>query len=195
MIGLTAAVAKALNSALKSNYEEGDSRMPDKALIQLWSEFYAQDLLPQTKAMMKSTTPTLDAYGIFLPSRIGTTVSQEYLQKGLKFGLAPVGTETNEAKKDETTGNQDGGEGLEKDGGDGDEDQGGNDVVDEGEDDGEEDDAIRYGDDAASGEEQDEEVSRVKRSRDEAEDDYGDADEYDEYEYDEDEEYYDEEYD
>jgi len=207
MIGLTAAVAKALNSVLKSTSpyeEEGDSI--DKALIQQWCEFYAQDLLPQTKAMMKSTTPTLDAYGIFLPSRIGTTVSQELLQKGLKYGMAPVvvGTteaSTTDAMKDETTtGNQEGGDGLENDGGGGDGEEEGIDVADEGEEGREEDDDVRYGDDAAaaSGEEQDEEVSRVKRSRDDAEDDYGDAaaDEYDEYEYDDDDdEYYDEEYD
>ena len=78
MIGLTAAVAKSLNPALKSNYDnEGGSCMPgNKALIQIWSEFYSQYLLPQTNEMMKSTTPTLDAYGIFL---LGATVLQEVL--------------------------------------------------------------------------------------------------------------------
>jgi len=115
MIGLTSAVAKALNSALKSKYDEGDSMIPDKVLIQLWCEFYSQDLLPQTKAMMKSTTPTLDAYDLFLPSRIGTTVSQELLQKGLRFGLVPTVVESKDVNKDEEPGQGEGeDEGLKK---------------------------------------------------------------------------------
>merc|ERR1712125_208096 len=39
---------------------------------------------PQTKAMIKKTSATLDRYGIFLPSRMGASVSQELLEKGLK---------------------------------------------------------------------------------------------------------------
>jgi len=34
--------------------------------------------------MVKSTAPTLDAYGLFLPSRMGANVSQDLLQQGLK---------------------------------------------------------------------------------------------------------------
>ena len=111
--------------------------------------------------------------------------------------MAPVVvTDATDATKDETNRNEEGGDILEKDGCDGEEERGVTNVADEVEGlNREENDTIRYGDDTASGEEQDEEVSRVKRNRDEAEDDYGDADEYDEYEYDEDEEYYDEEYD
>ena len=142
--------------------------------------------------MITSTTPTLDAYDIFLPSRIGTTVSQELLQKELKYGMAPVVvTDATDATKDETNGNQEWGDGLEKDGGDGEEERGVTNVADEVKGvDMEEDDAIRYGDDATSWEEEDKESSRVKRSRNEAEDDYGDAaDKYDEYEYDDNDEY------
>ena len=60
--------------------------------------------------------------------------------------------ETNAAKKDETNGNQDGCEGLEEYGGEGDDEQGVNDVTDKVEEDIEEDNAISYGDGAASGE-------------------------------------------
>lgn len=188
MIGLTTAVAKALNSALKSKYEEGDTMMPDRALIQLWSEFYSQDLLPQTKAMMKSTTPTLDAYDLFLPSRIGTTVSQELLQKGLKFALAPAVAEPKDEKKDGKTEQDDEDEGLENEGGEAEDEMG---VIDAAGDDREEEGAMGYGDDATSEVDQDEEIGQVKSSRDVGGvEDYDDEDEYDEYEYDDDE-YYD----
>jgi len=192
MIGLTAAVAKALNSALKSKYEEGDILMPDRALIQLWSEFYSQDLLPQTKAMMKSTTPTLDAYDLFLPSRIGTSVSQELLQKGLKFALAPTVAEPKDVKKDGKTGQEEEDEGLENEGGEAEDET---EIIDVVEEDTKEEDAMAYRDDATSEVDQEEEIRRVKSSRDvEDVEDYDDEDEYDEYEYD-DGEYYDAQFD
>jgi len=87
MIGLTTAVAAALNSAL----DETKDNSVDKALIKLWCEFYSQELLPQTKAMIKNATPTLDAFGVFLPSRMATSVSQDLLQKGLTY-VAPTNT-------------------------------------------------------------------------------------------------------
>mmetsp|Transcript_18009 Transcript_18009/g.25393 ORF Transcript_18009/g.25393 Transcript_18009/m.25393 type:complete len:608 (-) Transcript_18009:1185-3008(-) len=77
LIALTTAVATALNRALKSD----DA---DPAIVKKWCEFYSEDLLPQTKSMVKKTSAKLDAYGLFLPSRMGATVSQELLQKGLK---------------------------------------------------------------------------------------------------------------
>jgi len=92
MIGLTTAVAAALNSAL-----DDKDKAVDRALVKLWCEFYLQELLPQTKAMIKSATPTLDAFGIFLPSRMGTTVSQDLLQKGLSY-IPP--TKTSHLKED-----------------------------------------------------------------------------------------------
>lgn len=82
LIGLTSAVATALNNALKGTYDN-DADV-DWELIKKWCEFYSDELLVETKGLMKKTTPTLDAFGLFLPSRIGTNVSQELLQKGLK---------------------------------------------------------------------------------------------------------------
>lgn len=82
LIGLTTAVAKALNNALKSNDFDGEDM--DRDLVKKWCEFYSEELLPKTKAMVKSTAPTLDAYGLFLPSRMGANVSQDLLQQGLK---------------------------------------------------------------------------------------------------------------
>jgi hypothetical protein len=80
LIALTNAVAMALNRALKGT----DSvHGMDAALIQKWCEFYSQELLPQTRSMVKKTSSKLDAYGLFLPSRMGTTVSPDVLQKGL----------------------------------------------------------------------------------------------------------------
>jgi len=81
LIGLTTATATALNNALTTYDRDSDL---DRELVKKWCEFYSDDLFPQTKAMMKSTSPTLDAYGLFLPSRMGTTVSQDLLQKGLQ---------------------------------------------------------------------------------------------------------------
>jgi len=81
MIGLTTAVAKALNGALKS---DDDSTDVDAGILKQWCVFYSEELLPKTKALVKSASPTLDAYGLFLPSRMGASVSQDLLQKGLK---------------------------------------------------------------------------------------------------------------
>jgi ANTH domain len=79
MIGLTTATAIALNRALKSeNLEELDG-----PLIKKWCEFYSESLLPQTRALVKKLSPKLDAYGLFLPARMGTTVSSDLIEKGL----------------------------------------------------------------------------------------------------------------
>lgn len=80
LIGLTTSVAIALNRALKGDSLNG----ADPALIKRWCEFYSEQLLPETRAMVKKTSAKLDAYGLFLPSRMGTSVSQEILQKGLR---------------------------------------------------------------------------------------------------------------
>jgi hypothetical protein len=85
LIGLTSAVALALNRALKNT---DDLKGADPAIIKKWCEFYKQSLLPQTKMMIKKTSSKLDAYGLFLPSRMGTSVSPEMLQKGLDLQVA-----------------------------------------------------------------------------------------------------------
>jgi hypothetical protein len=81
LIGLCAGVAIALNRALKDD----DLKGADPGLIKQWCEFYGNDLAPQTRSMVKKTTPKLDAFGLFLPSRMGASVSQDILQKGLKL--------------------------------------------------------------------------------------------------------------
>ena len=80
LIALTGATAIALNRALKD-----DAKGADAGVIKKWCEFYSEDLLPKTRSMVKKTSPKLDAYGLFLPSRMGATVSQDLLQKGLKM--------------------------------------------------------------------------------------------------------------
>merc|ERR1712224_1036388 len=104
LLGLTSAVAKALNRALKDD----DLKGADPVLIKQWCEFYSEELLPQTRSMVKQTTPILDAYGLFLPSRMGASVSQDLLQKGMKLEEADsaegeddeVDDAPSEAKKD-----------------------------------------------------------------------------------------------
>jgi ANTH domain len=81
LIGLTTAVAIALNRALKDDELKG----ANPALLKKWCQFYADDLQPQTRAMVKKTSPKLDAFGLFLPSRMGTSVSPELLDKGLNL--------------------------------------------------------------------------------------------------------------
>lgn len=97
MIGLTTAVAMALNRALKGNNLKG----ADPALIKRWCEFYSEELLPQTKSMVKKTAAKLDAYGLFLPSRMGASISQEVLLKGLKLAEAEVEVESIENGEEE----------------------------------------------------------------------------------------------
>lgn len=100
LIGLTTAVAIALNRALKNDDLEG----ADPALIRRWCEFYSEELLPQTRAMVKKTSAKLDAYGLFLPSRMGASLSPETLQKGLKAEEWAPGTADSvpeDGKKDE----------------------------------------------------------------------------------------------
>lgn len=79
LMGLTSATASALNRALSDE----DQTDVDGLLVQRWCQFYSDELLPKTKAMMKRTSPKLDAFGLFLPSRIGASISQDLLEKGL----------------------------------------------------------------------------------------------------------------
>lgn len=92
LLGLTAAVAMALNRALKDD----DLKGADPVLIRKWCEFYSEELLPQTRAMVKRTTPKLDAFGLFLPSRMGASLSPDLLQKGLKLDEAVPAAEEGE---------------------------------------------------------------------------------------------------
>jgi len=96
LIGLTTAVAKALNNALDQFDDDDDM---DRELVKKWCIFYSEELLPQTKKMVKSTSPALDAYGLYLPSRMGASVPQDLLQKGLKG--ADIGGSGNDAVESE----------------------------------------------------------------------------------------------
>ena len=100
LMSLCTAVAKSLQKALSEESGGGDAA--DPAVLQKWCVFYSQQLLPQTKAMVKKTSPKLDAYGLFLPSRMGTTLSPELLQKGLTL-TETEGEEEEEAVAKETT--------------------------------------------------------------------------------------------
>lgn len=79
LIGLASAVAVALDRVLKDDELKG----ADPSILKRWCIFYSKELLPQTKAMIKKTSPKLDAFGLFLPSRMGTALSREILEKGL----------------------------------------------------------------------------------------------------------------
>ena len=95
LLGLSTAVAGALTRALKSD----DLNGADPSVIKTWCEFYSEDLLPQARAMVKKTAPKLDAFGLFLPSRTGPTLSQDLLQKGLKLDETADDAEGDEGDK------------------------------------------------------------------------------------------------
>jgi len=88
LMALTAAVAKALSLAL----ERMDSGELDRMLLKRWCEFYSKRLLPETKSMMKKSSPILDSYGLFLPSRIGSSVNAELLERGLSISESDEGS-------------------------------------------------------------------------------------------------------
>lgn len=97
LISLTATVAMTLNRVLK---ESKLSYGADPVLIRQWCEFYRDELSPQTRAMVKKSAPKLDAYGQFLPSRMGTTVLPDLLEKGLKLDESMVETMEEEKAED-----------------------------------------------------------------------------------------------
>lgn len=82
LMGLTAAVAVALKRELKKQSASEDSEV----VVKQWCEFYSEELLPDTKKFCKKVTGKLDAYGLYLPSRLSANLSQELLEKGLKLG-------------------------------------------------------------------------------------------------------------
>lgn len=85
LMGLTAAVATALKRELKQSPSSSVESSSDE-LTKQWCEFYAEELLPETKKFCKKVTNKLDAYGLYLPSRISASLSPELLEKGLKLG-------------------------------------------------------------------------------------------------------------
>jgi len=95
MIGLTTAVATALNYALTNYDDDNDDDddavvvglVVDKGILKRWCEFYVLELLPRTKGMIESTTPILDAYGLLLPSNSmgNCAVSDDLLQMGMEY--------------------------------------------------------------------------------------------------------------
>lgn len=105
LIALSGSVAKVLNVCLN----QLETEQVDSGLVKKWCEFYSEDLSKQTRLMVKRTAPILDAYGLFLPSRMGPTVSQDLLQKGLQLedqptpsdGAEPDASVENESPEDE----------------------------------------------------------------------------------------------
>jgi len=165
LIGLTTAMAIALNRVLKGDSLEG----ADPTVIRRWCEFYSEECLPKTRAFVKKTSAQLDAYQLFLPSRMGASLSPETLQKGLKADeMAGDAADEVEEEAEAKTEKEEPDEEKE-----------------------EEEEEEEEMDDK---EEEMEEVAKPRAGRDKAADDaaFEDGDEYDEYEYDE-EEYYDDE--
>lgn len=89
LIGLSTSVAIALNRVLKTDNLKGG----DPAIIKKWCQFYSEDLVKETRAMVKKTSGKLDAYGLFLPSRMGTSIPQDLLDKGLSLEAVAVSDE------------------------------------------------------------------------------------------------------
>jgi hypothetical protein len=94
LMGLVSAVATALRRELKQSSLTGD----DEALVRQWCEFYSEELLPETKKFCKKVTGKLDAYGLYLPSRMSASLSPDLLERGLKLGS--VGSVEKKEKED-----------------------------------------------------------------------------------------------
>jgi hypothetical protein len=87
LMGLVSAVAAALRRELKQPYSSPlSSGDENEVLVRRWCEFYAEELLPETKKFCKKVTGKLDAYGLYLPSRMSASLSPELLERGLKLG-------------------------------------------------------------------------------------------------------------
>lgn len=170
LMGLTSATASALTRALS----DADQTDLDGALIQKWCQFYSDELLPKTKAMMKRTSPKLDAFGLFLPSRIGASISQDLLEKGL---AGQVGTPSPSLEDESPTAEETADDKTEN-----------KESVPV--DDNEESISGTSNDEQPKRKSQSEEPKPAQKTEDVADDDEYDV--YDEYEYD-DEEYYDQE--
>lgn len=99
LMGLTAAVATALKRELKQS-SSGEASSSDE-LTKQWCEFYAEELLPETKKFCKKVTNKLDAYGLYLPSRISASLSPELLERGLKLGGSRTNTKAENAEAEE----------------------------------------------------------------------------------------------
>jgi ANTH domain len=89
MMAMSSAVATALNRAIG---KKKSSSSASPKLIRDWCRFYKDDLLPKTKALIKKTTGKLDAYGLFLPSRMGASIAPDVLEQGLNMEDTPEAT-------------------------------------------------------------------------------------------------------
>jgi len=95
LMGLTAVVATALKKELKQQNIPEDS----EELVKQWCEFYSEELLPETKKFCKKVTGKLDAYGLYLPSRMSASLPADLLEKGLKLGSGAGEKEDEEAEE------------------------------------------------------------------------------------------------
>jgi len=100
LMGLTSAVATALNRVLKSD-------SASNVELKRWCQFYSEELRPETKAFVKKVSPKLDKYGLFLPSRIGVSVPQDLLKKGLQIQEKDAQEEDSETKNPNETNEDD----------------------------------------------------------------------------------------
>lgn len=95
LMGLTAVVATALKRELKQQNISEDS----EELVKQWCEFYSEELLPETKKFCKKVTNKLDAYGLYLPSRMSASLPTDLLEKGLKLGAGAGEKEDEEGEE------------------------------------------------------------------------------------------------
>jgi len=96
LIALTTATAIALQRGLADN---NNNNRYDAELMKQWCLFYQEELVPKTRSTMKRTSRKLDAYGLYLPSRMGAAVPPELIAKGLTGAV--VEEEENENQEEE----------------------------------------------------------------------------------------------
>jgi len=99
---LTSVVAGAINRAVKDSEEgKGEEKNVDFEILKEWADFYENELLPQTRELLKVTAAKLDRYSIFIPTRISGGVSKEVIDKVRAGGSMPAVEPAEEEKEAE----------------------------------------------------------------------------------------------
>ncbi|GMH52017.1 hypothetical protein TrRE_jg5557 [Triparma retinervis] len=81
---MTKAVEGALTRALKPGRVGRGQGETDKEIVRKWCEFYGEELLPRTRAMVKEAGGVLEGHGIYLDRRVGGGLKEELLRKGMR---------------------------------------------------------------------------------------------------------------
>lgn len=99
LMALTVACGKALSSRSSSRTQ---SAPPPPALVRQWCVWYRDTLVPQTKQVLHQLSPPLDAFGLYLPSRIPKTgLTASALEEMIAAGENEAAAVAGESREDD----------------------------------------------------------------------------------------------